>query len=31
MRGFTLKVNGREREEYYSLVKGKDGKYFIGF
>ena len=30
-RSFTIKHNGHEYEEYYSLVKGNDGKYFIGF
>ena len=30
-RSFTLINKGREFEEEYSLVKGKDGKYFIGF
>lgn len=30
-RSFTIKVDDSEYEEYYSLVKGKDGKYFIGF
>lgn len=30
-RSFTLKVDNCEYEEEYFLVKGKDGKYFIGF
>ena len=30
-RSFIIKHNGHEYEEHYSLVKGKDGKYFIGF
>lgn len=30
-RSFTLKVNDCEYEKHYSLVKGKNGKYFIGF
>lgn len=30
-RSFTFKYKEREYEEEYSLVKGKDGRYFIGF
>lgn len=30
-RSLTIKHNGHEYEEHYSLVKGKDGKYYIGF
>lgn len=30
-RSFTLKHKDCEYEEDYCLVKGKDGKYFIGF
>lgn len=30
-RGFTIKHNGKEYKEHYTLAKGKNGKYFIGF
>jgi len=30
-RSFTIKAKGSVYEEHYSLVKGKDGKYYIGF
>ena len=30
-RSFTIKYKEREYEEEYSFVKGKDGRYFIGF
>jgi len=30
-RSFTIKAKGSEYEEHYFLVKGKEGKYYIGF
>ena len=30
-RNFTLTNNGLEYEEQYYLVKGENGKYFVGF